>query len=96
MIEHYDEDSNGEIDFAEFTKMMAGTILEPEIEPEMMSAFKVFDRYDQGISPMMLQEVMAKFGYPITNQEANDIVNENDWDGCGTLDYAEFARIMLG
>ena len=51
ILEKYDEDGSGEIEFEEFVAMMAETILEPDVDPELTEAYRVFDRNDGGISP---------------------------------------------
>ena len=51
ILKKYDEDGSGEIEFDEFVAMMAETILEPDVDPELTEAYKVFDRNEGGISP---------------------------------------------
>ena len=65
----YDEDNSGEIEFPEFVAMMAETILEPDVDPELTEAYRVFDRNDGGISPQELKEVLAKFNYFLSDEE---------------------------
>ena len=76
--------------------MMAETILEPDVDPELTEAYKVFDRNEGGISPQELKEVLAKFGYALSNEEVQDMVDECDWDGDGQLNFEEFCLIMMG
>ena len=63
ILDKYDEDGSGVIEFDEFVQMMAETILEPDVDPELTESYKVFDRNEGGISPQELKEVLAKFGY---------------------------------
>ena len=83
ILKKYDEDDSGEIEFPEFVAMMAETILEPDVDPELTEAYKIFDRNDGGISPQELKEVLAKFNYFLTDEEVQDMVDECDWDGDG-------------
>ena len=92
----FDEDGSGAIEFDEFVAMMAETILQPEVEPELIEAYRVFDRYDRGISPKELQDVLGKFGYDISAKDVQDMVDECDWDGDNRLNFDEFAMIMMG
>ena len=92
----FDEDQSGLIEFDEFVAMMAETILEPDVDPELTEAYKVFDRNEGGISPQELKEVLAKFGYHMSNEEVQDMVDECDWDGDGQLNFEEFCLIMMG
>ena len=83
MLDRYDDDGSGEIDFEEFVSMMAETILEPDVDPELHEAYRVFDRDDGGISPKELKEVLGKFGYNLSDTEVQDMIDECDWDGDG-------------
>ena len=96
ILKKYDDDGSGEIEFEEFVAMMAETILQPDIDPELHEAYRVFDRDDGGISPNELQVVLAKFGYMIPDSEVQDMVDWCDWDGDGQLSFDEFALIMMG
>ena len=49
--------------------MMGGTILKPDVDPELDEAYRVFDRNGGGISPQELKEVLAKFGKNISDEE---------------------------
>jgi len=40
--------------------------------------------------------MMEKFGYPITAETAQDMVEEMDWDGDDKLNFDEFCKIMMG
>ena len=44
LVLQYDADESGEIDFEEFCEMMAGYILQPDYDPEIVEAYKVFNR----------------------------------------------------
>ena len=39
---------------------------------------------------------MLKFGYKLSDEEVQDMVDECDWDGDGQLNFDEFALIMMG
>ena len=96
----YDADGSGDIDFEEFVEMMGNIILAPDMDPELKEAYKVFNRdvggTDTGIDAEELREVLSKFEYSITLEEANDVIAEADWDGDHALAFPEFSNIMMG
>ena len=96
ILAKFDDDNSGKIEFDEFVAMMAETILEPDVDPELTEAYKVFDRNEGGISPQELKEVLLKFGYSLSNEDVQDMVDECDWDGDGQLNFEEFCLIMMG
>lgn len=61
MITEYDKDESGSLDFDQFTAIMMKEInLEPEMDPEINEAYRVFDRDDKGITAGELKKVMNK------------------------------------
>jgi len=91
LVEEYDEDKSGEIDFEEFCKMMSNIILNDGNDVELEEAYRVFnpdcEEGDKGINADELQKVLKKFNYGITYEEAQDVINEADWDGDGYLSF---------
>ena len=91
LVNEYDADGSGEIDFDEFCEMMSKVILDDGVEPELEETYKVFNsdtgETDNGINAQELQNVLRKFNYEITLQEAMDVINEADWDGDGHLNF---------
>ena len=43
LVNEYDEDGSGEIDFDEFCEMMSKVILDDGVEPELEETYKVFN-----------------------------------------------------
>ena len=62
----------------------------------MHEAFKVFNQFEgEGIDANELMDVMAKFGHPMTLQDAEDLIQSCDWDGDGQLNFDEFCMIIM-
>ena len=97
MISQVDDDNSGEIEFAEFLKV---------IENQKASAAKASDETDTveafvalggnsdktgEISTEKLRAVVKDFGLTI---DIEKLIKETDTDGSGKVDYAEFKAMM--
>ena len=77
--------------------MMSKIILEHEVDPELNEAYRVFNQNgESGIDAEELMAVMKEFGYNITQEESQDIIDSADWDGDNELNFNEFCMIMMG
>lgn len=73
---------------------MADKLTDEEIM-SLREAFAVFDRDGTGmISTKKLNAVMKTLGQNPTESEVQDIINEVDADGHGTLEFSAFVTIM--
>ena len=64
-------------------------------QEELKSAFDLFDKNKDGIlSTAELGSVLKNIGLSPTEEELNDIINEVDMDGNGTIDYDEFLKLL--
>ena len=62
---------------------------------EFREAFAIFDKNNDGsISAQELGEVMRSMGQTPTDAELQQMINEVDADGNGTIDFAEFVTLM--
>jgi calmodulin len=62
---------------------------------ELKAAFDVFDKNGDGsISSSELCGIMRTFGYYLNDQEAHDLIGENDVNGDGEIDFEEFVEMM--
>jgi calmodulin len=96
MINDFDTDENGTIDFTEFLTMMARKLKDAESEDEIKEAFKVFDKDGNGlISAHELRHVMTNLGEKLTDEEVDEMIREADIDGDGEINYAEFVKMMM-
>merc|ERR1712118_607662 len=77
-----------------FPKTMADQLTEEQIA-EFKEAFSLFDKDGDGtITTKELGTVMRSLGQNPTDAELQDMVNEVDGDGNGTVDFPEFLSLM--
>ena len=71
------------------------TTMTPEKEAEYREAFALFDKNGDGtITVVELGTVMRNLGNNPTDSELQDMINEVDADGNGTLEFDEFCNLM--
>ena len=91
-----DLNQDGKIDFDEFMTLMIKTSPENQAEEEVINAFRVFDKEGNGlISSAELKHIMMNIGDKMTEEEADEMVNEADIDEDGMINYEEFVRMMM-
>jgi len=99
--------SNDNINFRSFLKIVAGKRFSsvPEQFPtvqlteeqisEFKEGFSLFDKDGDGmITTKELGTVMRSLSQNPTEYELQDMIKEIDADGCGTIDFPEFLRMM--
>ena len=71
--------------------MMSKVILDDGVDAEMFETFMVFNSLQgdeiKGINAEELQKTLSKFGCEVTLEEAQDVIQEADWDGDGYLNF---------
>lgn len=96
MINEVDADGNGTIDFSEFLTMMSRKMNDKESEEEIIQAFQMFDKDNNGyISAAELRHVMSTLGEKITESDVEEMIREADIDGDGKVNYQEFVKMMV-
>ncbi|KAJ2949013.1 hypothetical protein O0L34_g5954 [Tuta absoluta] len=69
---------------------------EEEITRDLLAAFKVFDRDDNGyITRDELREALEMIGEPVTDAQLNQVLALGDIDHDGRIDYEEFVKMLL-
>lgn len=101
VMEEFDEDESGEIEFSEFIKL-AEEFIEPEEDYEtakknLRELFCMYDKEERGFIPASDFVTILKALEPeLDDAEAQLIVKELDTDGSGTIEFEEFIDAMLG
>merc|ERR1712149_83578 len=92
IIEEIDEDGSGLLEFGEFCQLAAKFLVEEDdeaLKKELKEAFRIYDKDCMGfISTDTLKEILRELD--------NNIIEEVDEDGSGTLDFDEFMEMMAG
>lgn len=92
VMEEFDEDENGTIEFPEFIKL-AEEFVEPEQEysaalRDLREIFLMYDRDAKGYIPVAdFKSILKELDSDLPDAEAEQIVKELDSDGSGTIDF---------
>ena len=96
MMQEVDINQDGKIDYEEFMTLMLRNSPETQTEDEVINAFRVFDKEGKGlITQAELKHIMMTIGDKMTEEEADEMVNEADIDEDGMINYEEFVRMMM-
>jgi len=100
LIEEIDEDGSGAIEFAEFAQLCAKFLVEdpdPEtMRAELKQAFRLFDKEATGFITMdTFRSILAEVDPKLTDADLDQIIQEIDEDGSGTMDFEEFCELMM-
>ncbi|KAF4956141.1 hypothetical protein FSARC_11671 [Fusarium sarcochroum] len=95
MINEVDVNRSGAIEFLEFLAMMSHKTKEEDYEREILEAFMIFDRDEDGfISVDELRRTMSTIGENITDDELGVLIREVDIDFDGRISYEDFVELM--
>ena len=91
-----DEDGNGTIDFEEFLSLMSRKIKEIDKKEELLEAFRIFDKDNNGkIWAAELNHMMTNLGDKFSDEEVDQMIKQGDIDEDGQIDFEEFYRMMM-
>jgi len=99
-IEEVDKEKAGKVNFKQFIVIVT-PFLEDEdedaLEQELKEAFRMYDTKGEGfITTQVLKDIMAQLDPKLTDDDLQQIVDEVDEDGSGTVDFDEFMEMMTG
>ena len=67
------------------------------MKEELKEAFRIYDKDSQGfITTATLKEILREIDTTLTEDDLDNIIDEVDEDGSGTLDFDEFQEMMMG
>lgn len=102
VISEIDEDGNGEVSFDEFSNLVSKFLVEEEedtaaIQLELKGAFRFYDKDGNGfITTEVLREILKELDDKLSDDELDNMIDEIDTDGSGTVDWDEFKAVMIG
>jgi len=100
LIEEVDEDKSGRLEFGEFVQLAAKFIVEEDAEAmqkELREAFRLYDKKGEGFIPTTcLREILKELDDALSDEDLDNLIDEIDSDGSGTVDFDEFMEMMTG
>ncbi|KAL4239134.1 hypothetical protein ACF0H5_003836 [Mactra antiquata] len=95
MIKEVDDDDSGTIEFPEFLTMMVRKVKAPDTKKELIDAFRVFDKDNNGfISAQQLRHVLTQTGEKLNQAEITELLRQGDKSGHGQIKYVDFVMKM--
>merc|ERR1711971_465578 len=95
-----DEVGSGELEFPEFIQLASKFLVEEDEEQmkwELREAFRIYDKQGNGyITVEVLKEILREIDTSLDDWSLEQIIDEVDEDGSGTVDFDEFMAMMTG
>ncbi|XP_062526463.1 troponin C, isoallergen Bla g 6.0101 isoform X1 [Bombyx mori] len=102
IIDEIDVDHSGQLEFNEFCTLAAKFLTEEDQDDETMrqelkEAFRLYDKEGNGyITTEVLKEIFKELDNTISPEDLDNMIEEIDSDGSGTVDFEEFLEVMTG
>ncbi|CAH1803079.1 unnamed protein product [Owenia fusiformis] len=91
-----DQEGTGYVTMEEFTELYLLKLKAEADEKELEEAFRVLDKNNTGVIPVDdLRFILKGLGDDLTDEEIEEMINDTDQDGSGTVDFDEFSHLML-
>eukprot|EP00090_Calanus_glacialis_P000410 TRINITY_DN10246_c0_g1_i2.p1 TRINITY_DN10246_c0_g1~~TRINITY_DN10246_c0_g1_i2.p1 ORF type:complete len:163 (-),score=61.92 TRINITY_DN10246_c0_g1_i2:22-471(-) len=95
LINEFDTDCSGQIEFPEFCNMMSAKMGTVNDEDMIRMAFRVLSKDGSGtIKSSAFKHLMTHIGDKLSEEEVDDLITEADKDGDGDLNYEEFVKML--
>ncbi|CAF0983982.1 unnamed protein product [Rotaria magnacalcarata] len=95
LMNEMDTDRSGQIEFEEFSRVMAATYFKKYSEDELRAAFRQFDEDGSGyIQSSELEHIMRKMGRHFTNEQIDAMAKALDTSGDGKIGFDEFVQLF--
>ncbi|CAF0937813.1 unnamed protein product [Adineta ricciae] len=96
LIGSTNEDQSGGIDMKEFLSIMTTPINQQDLEEELRGTFNVFDKDKNGtINANELKKFVRFWDCELTEDEADDMINQADPNKTGSINYHDFIEFLL-
>jgi len=96
-LDEVDEEASGNINWEQFKMVYETKLKEDEDERELKEAFRVLDKGNKGVIDVKdLRWILQSLGDDLSAEEIENMIEETDTDGSGTVDYEEFRNLMQG
>jgi len=96
-LDEVDEEASGNINWEQFKMVYETKLKEDEDERELKEAFRVLDKGNKGVIDVKdLRWILQSLGDDLSAEEIENMIEETDTDGSGTVDYEEFRSLMMG
>lgn len=95
MVCELDANGSGSVEFGEFVDLMTRKVKSKEAEEELREAFEIFDIDGNGfITSRDLRQAMTKLGERLSNEEADEMIREADFNDDGEINIEEFIVLL--
>jgi calmodulin len=96
MMIQIDGDKFGKLNFKEFVELYSRKIEDPDTEEDLVEGFKLFDKHNKGSFPLVEMKLLLIELVPrLSEEEAEEIVKEADFNNDGEVDFKELTKIIL-
>jgi len=99
-ITEVDPEGEGKVNFDQFCTVVMPFLEEEDDEAmheELKEAFRLYDKGGDGyITTKVLKEILRELDNKLTEDDLDNIIEEIDEDGSGTVDFDEFMEMMTG
>lgn len=96
IIDDFDANGSGTIEFEEFVDVALKKLSVPLTEHELKDAFTMFDKNGDGhITAAELKSLLTTMGERLTDEEAQEFIDDADTNGNGSLELDELAAILF-